>query len=65
MERTPEEIKMGLECCYVDLDLDCTECPYKENMCHRLEKDAFYYICQLEAQVKRLEKDVQRGRGEL
>ena len=68
MKITPEEIKKGLECCGEN---DChhswQECPYWEEAdCSTLlMKDALVCIQQLEAKVEKLEKDVQRGRGEL
>lgn len=72
MGRTPDEIKKGLECCQYDSDgmLLCDECPYKTRSCDceclsKLAADALAYIRQLEAQVERLGKEVQRGRGEL
>lgn len=68
--KTPEEIKKGLECCQTDSEgmLLCDECQYKTSGCtcySKLHADALTYIQQLEAQVEQLEKDVQRGRGEL
>lgn len=42
--KTPEEIKLGLECC---VDYDCTGCS------EQLMEDALAYIRQLEAQVPR------------
>lgn len=70
--KSPEEIKMGLEfdigCC-----INCYKCysvdtPYGcEDRAHQIAvaEDALAYIRQLEAQVEKLKKDVQRGRGEL
>ena len=56
--KNPEEIKKGLECCFLECDdtslVDhCRACPYKPNgLCFRtLLKDALAYIQQLEAQI--------------
>ena len=62
--RTPEEIKRGLECCSAEICLG-KECPYWEADCADVPKDTLAYIRQLESQVEKLEKDIQRGRGEL
>lgn len=50
MERTPEEIKAGLECCIKACDCD-NNCPYMlEINCTRVQRqDALAYIQQLEA----------------
>lgn len=53
--KTPDEIKMGLECCFNEDNLDfvCGECPYDEacSECGNLFGDALNYIQQLEAKV--------------
>ena len=50
--KTPEEIKMGLECCRVG-DCDCYNCPYlKTRSCmHYLKQDALTYIHELESDL--------------
>lgn len=53
-EKTPEEIKKGLECCRGG-ELGCSECPY-DGECHLPfgndpEVDALAYIRELEAKV--------------
>ncbi len=52
MERTPEEIKKGLECCIKACDCD-NNCPYTPEInCTRVQRqDALACIRQLEAQV--------------
>lgn len=69
IERTPDSIKKGLECCS-DKDMqwkNCEQCLYGYfGRCSTLlHEDALDYIQQLEEQVEKLEKDVLRGRGEL
>lgn len=56
--KTPEEIKKGLECCFLECDdtslIDhCKACPFQPNgVCFRaLIKDSLTYIQRLEAQV--------------
>lgn len=66
MERTPDEIKKGLECCSSSLTHCASVCPYLHE-CFAGEirpalKDTLAYIRQLESQVEKLEKDIQRGR---
>ena len=58
MDKTPDEIKKGLECCISSIDTrHCARCPYGDGTCRNdldsLEKDALAYIQQLEAQVPR------------
>lgn len=54
--KTPDEIKEGLESC-VDYYANgcaeqfCDDCPYSENECFQLEKDALAYIRQLEKRL--------------
>lgn len=53
--KTPEEIKMGLECC--NTYNDCQSCPYDDEVekgwgcCVQRNADALAYIQQLEAKV--------------
>ena len=60
MERTPDEIKKGLECCSED---GCKSCPYEQD-CYTtdgfsaLAADALDLIQQLEATVSEKEKVV-------
>lgn len=49
--RTPEEIKKGLEYCSGMHDHSyCRECPYSEDDCDEMTRDALAYIQQLEAE---------------
>ena len=49
MVKTPDEIKKGLECCCGMHDHSyCRECPYSENDCDEMSRDALAYIQQLE-----------------
>ena len=47
--KTPEEIKMGLECC-AEVYGACVHCPYINEACcsYKSKRDAFNYIEQLE-----------------
>ena len=49
MDKTPDEIKRGLECCHFT---ECGNCPYMtENIeCREIFSDALAYIRQLEAE---------------
>lgn len=53
--KTPDEIKMGLECCFNEdhLDFVCGECPYDEagSECGNLFGDALAYIELLESEL--------------
>ena len=54
--RTPEEIKMGLECCTSDKMDSCDECPYQGRPCNDIEnlKDALAYIQWLEYELSEI-----------
>ena len=50
MNKTPDEIKKALECCFYD-SAQCRDCPYYPTSCDReLVRDAREYIRQLEAE---------------
>lgn len=51
MNKTPDEIKMGLETC--SRNAPCSECPYKGRGCiDKMLPDSFELIQQLEAKVQ-------------
>ena len=60
--KTPDDIKEGLESC-VDYYANgcgkqfCDDCPYSENECFQLEKDALVYIQQLESRLAQVERE--------
>ena len=63
--KTPDEIKKGLECCFLECDdtspVDyCRACPYQPNgLCFRsLITDALAYIQQLEDHIRDIQKMV-------
>ena len=61
--RTPEEIKKGIYCCYINLDeRECGECPYIIDDVIDCDctpgKDAYDYIRQLENQIGELTEKV-------
>ena len=55
--KTPEEIKIGLECSSncSDQGMKCRECPYQPLDCPDLHADALAYIQQLETDKEQLE----------
>ena len=60
MERTPEEIKKGLECCYSSVEpiMRCEQCPYYGSIvCKmRLHTDSLALIQQLQEEVSKYEE---------
>lgn len=64
MERTPEEIKKGLECCYspVETIMRCEQCPYYGSIvCKmRLHTDSLALIQQLQAENAEKDKSMQQ-----
>lgn len=56
--KTPEEIKLGLECCINSADLynGCNLCPYNDEKfaCFEVQVDALAYIWQLEREKETL-----------
>ncbi len=60
----PNEIKMALECCTSLEESECVLCPYhKDNdggCVLDMSKDTLAYINQLEAEVERLNKEIDR-----
>ena len=59
--KTPDEIKKGLQYCFMEEHSTCSGCPYDDSEDHELkcldeiQKDAFAYIQQLEEKLKAYE----------
>ena len=60
MERTPEEIKKGLECCYSSVEpiMRCEQCPYYGSIVCKmsLHTDSLALIQQLQEEVSKYEE---------